>query len=59
MNYSQDLNRSQVKIEESEDEAELLTIVIDEDQDSSYEKTEEKWKFLNHQFHMKLVTRKK
>ena len=48
MTCSQDLNRSQVKIEESEDEAELLTIVIDEDQDSSYEKTEEKWKFLNH-----------
>ena len=45
MNCSQDLNRSQVKIEESEDEAELLTIVIDEDQDSSYEKTEENGSF--------------
>ena len=44
MSCSQDQDQSQVKIEKSLDEEELLTTVIDEDQDSSYEKTEEKWK---------------
>ena len=44
MSCSQDQDQSQVKIEKSLDEEELLTTVIGEDQDSSYEKTEEKWK---------------
>ena len=32
----------EVKVEESEDEEEISVMVIDEDQDSVYEKTEEK-----------------
>ena len=39
----------EVKINKTEDEEEISTVVIDEDQDIMGEKSEEKWKiFLNH-----------
>ena len=39
----------EVKINKTEDEEEISTVVIDEDQDTMGEESEEKWKiFLNH-----------
>ena len=39
----------EVKINKTEDEEEISAVVIDEDQDTMGEKSEEKWKiFLNH-----------
>ena len=45
----------EVKIEKREDEEEISTMVIDEDQDSVGEKTEEKMEYVS----LKLVTRRK
>ena len=57
--YDYEFN-GEAKIDESEDEEEMLTMVIDEDQDSLKKKLKKNWKlFLNHLFHMKLVTRRK